>query len=723
MVRVGIPRALCYYQYFPLLKTLFTELGAEVVTSPPTTKPMLAAGMGCLTAETCIPIKAYFGHVLELRQKVDWVFVPSLRSAELELYNCVKLFALPDMVRGAIKDAPPMLDMLWDVNLGYRALGKEIAGVARRVGASRRRIPGAVRAALAADERYNGLLGGGLTPSQAMRQMGIAPAEDEELSFTPKQPAGLRVALVGHPYVLHDGHANHNLVQRLTGLGVTVVQADLLSKEQQVKGVANVIGDVYWLTEKEITGTAGHYMYSDDVDGVITVSAFGCGPDSVMVDAIQRVARRGGCRPVLSLVIDEHSAEAGLVTRLEAFVDMLRRRGGRRLLPAPVTFYSRRPGPMSNPVLTFPHIGTAHVPVRVLLNRLHIPAVVPPPCSQRSLSLAAQYSPEQACIPYKLTLGNFIEALEQGANTTMLLSGPNNCRFGYYHKLQEQVLRDLGYQFHMALPRIDGRNIDGVVALLKGISGASWKECLITVRLALGVLNDLDAVERKVQWLRPRELTPGAANRIWQDAIERFGKVRDQGELRATKRAMLDRLGAVPIDAQRDPVRVCIVGEIYVVQEPYINQDLEVELGKLGVEANRSEQLSQWISLGPQSLLESIGIGHHARIKKAERGYLDYWSGETLGQTVMAEEDGYDGVIQLAPFTCTPEIVAQNILPKLRAEHDIPVLSLILDEHTARTGVLTRLEAFVDFLNRRRAKRNGRRAFHGVHPGRPGHRP
>lgn len=707
MVRVGIPRALFYYQYFPLLKTLFDNLGAEVVTTPPTTKPVLAYGVECLTAETCLPIKSYFGHVQALKDKVDFVFVPSLRSAEIDLYNCVKLFALPDMVRAVVKDVK-LLDMLWDVNLGYKALGKEIAGVAKRVGVGARRIGTAVGTALAAQERFNELLRGGLSPSQAMRQMGLVQSDEEEVSFAPKHSSGLRVALVGHPYTIYDGHCNHNLVKRLTDLGVSIVSADLVPDQEQVEGVAKVIGDVYWLTEKEITGAAGHYMYGDDVDGVITVSAFGCGPDSMMVDAIQRASKRQASRPVLSIVIDEHTAEAGLVTRLEAFVDMLRRRGGRRELAAPVTIQSRERGPMKNAVITFPHMGIAHIPIRVLLNRLHIPAVVPPPCSQRSLSLAAQYSPEQACIPYKLTLGNFIEALELGANTTMLLSGPNNCRFGYYHKLQTQVLRDLGYDFQMALPQISGRTINGVVSVLKDISHASWKDAAITTLLALGVLGAVDEVERKVQWVRPREITPGKANKIWDEAKERFAAVTSRTELRETKRDVLSQLDAVPMDRGRDPVRICIVGEIYVVQEPYINQDLEAELGKMGVEANRSEQLSQWISLGPQALLEHVGIGHHARIKKAERGYLDYWSGETLGQTVMAEEDGYDGVIQLAPFTCTPEIVAQNILPKLRHEHDIPVLTLILDEHTAHTGVLTRLEAFVDFLNRRRARRSNK---------------
>lgn len=715
-MRVGIPRALCYYQYYPLLATFFGGLGAELVVSAPTSKPMLAAGLAALTAETCLPVKAYFGHALALRDRVDFIFVPSLRSTIPDLYNCVKLFALPDMIRAALRDGPPMLDMLWDVNLGYKALRKELRRVAARIGSNRRAVEPAIERALQAHEGYLALLRNRLAPPAAMEQMGFGAVQDaEDVSYHGKASGDLLVALIGHPYMLFDAQVNHNLLKRLIALGVTVVTAQMLADEQQVAGAGKIIGDLYWMTEKEITGAAGHYMFGDETDGVIMVTAFGCGPDSTMIDAVQRAAARNASRPVLALVLDEHTAEAGLVTRLEAFVDMLRRRGPKRFLPVPVLFSAGRKGPMANPVVTFPHMGTVHVPVRVLLNRLGVPMVVPPPCSKRSLARAAQFSPEQACIPYKLTLGNFLEALDQGANTTLLLSGPNNCRFGYYHKLQEQVLRDLGYEFHMALPQISGRTISGLVALLRDFSGSSWKDCVTATLLALSVLGAMDSIERRVQWLRPRELAPGMANKIWREALDALCLVRTQGELRALKRGFRDRIAAVAIDEQRDPVRVCIVGEVYVVQEPYINQDVESELGKLGVEARRSEQLSRWIALSPHLILEGLGLGHHARIRKAERGYLEYWSGETIGQTVLAERDGFDGVIQLAPFTCTPEIVAQNVLPLLRAEHDVPVLTLVVDEHTAHTGVRTRLEAFVDFLDRRRAKR-GRLPGSAVRP-------
>jgi predicted nucleotide-binding protein (sugar kinase/HSP70/actin superfamily) len=424
----------------------------------------------------------------------------------------------------------------------------------------------------------------------------------------------------------------------------------------------------------------------------------------MMIDAVQRIVRRGNCNPLCSIILDEHSAEAGIVTRLEAFVDTLHRRRSTTFVPnAPAEVPAEaQPKFGRNMKLAFPHMGTVHVALEVLFGCLGIEIVVPPPCSKRSLDLASKYSPEWACVPYKLTLGNFIEALEAGANSLILLRGPNNCRFGYYNKLQDQVLRDLGYEFQWVLPEINGRSINGIAEVLRDASGRSVKECWSAAMLALDVQRNIDAIERKVQLIRARELKKGSAEAIWEEALERVATIRDKKSLKSLRRKYEAMLDAVPIDPNHDPVRVCIVGEIYVVQEPYINQDIEVQLGKLGVEVHRSEQVSQWLSVFPGAILDWLGIGHNARIQRAERPYFKHWSGETVGQTVMADEDGYDGVIQLAPFTCTPEVVAQNVLPKLRRDVDIPVLTVILDEQTARTGLITRLEAFVDLLQRRR---------------------
>lgn len=358
--------------------------------------------------------------------------------------------------------------------------------------------------------------------------------------------------------------------------------------------------------------------------------------------------------------------------------------------------------------VTFPHMGMIWVPMKVLFQKLGIDVIVPPPCSAKSLALASKYSPEFVCVPYKLVLGNFLEGLELGANTLILLGGQNNCRFGYYSILQQQVLRDLGYDFEMLTPEISSRTISGVFDVLRHLTDykASRWDCLRAALFALVVLGDIDEIERKVQWVRARELETGTADRIFDAAAQTLSEPDSLYSLKKIKRRFLNELDKVPIKKDHHPIRVCVVGEIYVVHESYINMNLDKELGRRGVEISHSEQLSQWLVLSPALILESIGWGHEARIASAAKPYLEHLHGETIGQTVMAKRDGFDGVIQLTPFTCTPEVVNRDVLPRLQRDIDLPVLTLVLDEQTGRAGQLTRIEAFIDLLLRRQ-KRGG----------------
>jgi predicted nucleotide-binding protein (sugar kinase/HSP70/actin superfamily) len=351
-------------------------------------------------------------------------------------------------------------------------------------------------------------------------------------------------------------------------------------------------------------------------------------------------------------------------------------------------------------------MGTLHVALTAIFNKLGIEVIIPPPCSDQSLARATQFSPEWVCVPYKLVLGNYLDALDQGANVLILLGGPNNCRFGYYSILQEKVLKDVGYDFEMLTPEISSRTISGVIDILRRLTdhkASSW-ECWSAVWLGLTVLNTIDEIERSVWRVRARELHVGSADKIFDEACEALSRVDGLNTLKQLKKEYLKRLAAVPVDRERDPLRIEIVGEIYVAHEPYINQNIERELGKRGVEVRRAEQISQWLVLSPALILESVGLGHEAKIAWAAKPYLEHLHGETIGQTVMAVRSERDGVVHLTPFTCTPEIVNLNVLPRLQQDLEVPVLSLTVDEQTSQTGFTTRIEAFVDLLSRRRAR-------------------
>ncbi len=326
---VGIPRALLYYQYYPMWRTFFEALGAGVVVSPPTTKGLLASGSAKLVSETCLPTKTFCGHVLALHGHADLVFVPAIRSLEKQVYNCSKFLGLPDLVQATLSERPEVLTIDIDVNLGRGSVLHQLTKLGTRFSKNPLRLKRACDAALAADTAYKQLmLRERLTPPEAIaRTYPDVPPELEidssRFKYDLRTP--LTVAVVGHPYNIYDGYITHNLLRRLRAWGLTVVTAEMASEEGLDAGTLALAGHHYWTYEDEVIGAAGHYM-NGGVDGVIGVVSFACGPDSVMLSQIQRAAKLPGARPWLGITIDEHTGEAGLVTRLEAFVDMLARR-------------------------------------------------------------------------------------------------------------------------------------------------------------------------------------------------------------------------------------------------------------------------------------------------------------------------------------------------------------------------------------------------------------
>ncbi|HEY67201.1 MAG: hypothetical protein DRI79_08990 [Chloroflexi bacterium] len=314
-MRVGIPRALSYYRYFLPWRTFFEALGAEVVVSPPTTRATLEAGLGYTVPEACLPLKIFCGQVRALVGQCDALFVPSIQRFAPESTNCAKLIGLPDMLQATMDDLPPLIAPDVDLSEGTRALW----ALAVQVGATFTFNPLLIReAALAAWDTYRQMRTdfrtGRITPADfaSSRPIGLPAAQPSN---------SLTVAVVGHPYNLYDPFVNHNLLTRLARLGAEVLTPERLGPRPGVD---------YWTFEYELVGAARLAVEQAGVNGLIAVVAFGCGPDGVMLERVRESAA-GAQIPTMILTLDEHSGEAGLVTRLEAFVDMLlwrKRRAG-----------------------------------------------------------------------------------------------------------------------------------------------------------------------------------------------------------------------------------------------------------------------------------------------------------------------------------------------------------------------------------------------------------
>lgn len=322
-MKIGIPRALNFYNYYPFWLGFFNELGIEVVLSDKTTKEIISKGSRLVVTETCLPVKSYVGHVLNLLEKgITNIYVPSIQSIEHKIYNCSKIRGLPDLIRNIIKQdfnlIEPTLDMSDESNNFYNYLLNSV----REFGFTDiEQIKQASKAGWQLMNNFNLMLKSGLPFNKALQniRMGKVQLTKNESEHP------INVAVISHGYNLYDDHASMRILNKFENLDVRTFTPENLSKEQKIAGLKTMNAELYWANEYEMTGAAGHFLAQANIDGVVTLNAFGCGPDSLMINRIQRMAKDLK-KPLLSLTVDEHTGEAGFVTRLEAFTDMLFRR-------------------------------------------------------------------------------------------------------------------------------------------------------------------------------------------------------------------------------------------------------------------------------------------------------------------------------------------------------------------------------------------------------------
>ena len=357
--------------------------------------------------------------------------------------------------------------------------------------------------------------------------------------------------------------------------------------------------------------------------------------------------------------------------------------------------------------VTFPHMGNMDIAIKAMLEIAGLDVVVPPPISKKTLNLGTQHSPESACLPLKINLGNFMEAYELGANTIVMSGGWGPCRFGYYAQVQREILRDLGCDFDLIVLEAPDSKLTDIIGQVKDLAGdCSWWQIGQAIRLGWEKVKALDTLEMTAAKLRPREIKRGQVEAVNRQVMQVIDRAADRSEIQAALREGKRSFDQIDLDWDRPVLRIGLIGEIYTVLEPFINLHIEQHLGRLGAEVTRGIYLSQWVN---DHLFGGVLRVPSTKLYwKLSVPYINYWVGghgrETIGSAVHFAQQGYDGVIQVAPLTCMPEIVAQSVLPQVSLEQGIPALTLYFDEHSGEAGLLTRLEAFLDLLRRRKKR-------------------
>jgi predicted nucleotide-binding protein (sugar kinase/HSP70/actin superfamily) len=303
-MRVGIPRAFDFFRYYTAINAFLEYLDVEVIVSPPSTRATFEAGLKYALPESCYPLKLFLGHVDALIGRVDAILVPSIQRFSAGSTNCAKLIGLPDLLRTTTLELPELITPDIDLSRGKRA----ILSLVWELGAQFSHNPARIRkAALAGWDTH-------LETIEAMKHGRLTPASfDTSPEPQPALNGDTLVALVGHPYNLYDPFVNFNLLERLDKMGVNVLTTERLAPDPSTS---------YWIYEYELLDAARVALQSQQISGIIAVAAFGCGPDGVIMEQIQNMANTSR-KPLLPLILDEHSGEAGVLTRLEAFIDML----------------------------------------------------------------------------------------------------------------------------------------------------------------------------------------------------------------------------------------------------------------------------------------------------------------------------------------------------------------------------------------------------------------
>ncbi len=358
--------------------------------------------------------------------------------------------------------------------------------------------------------------------------------------------------------------------------------------------------------------------------------------------------------------------------------------------------------------VAFPHMGTIFVAWEKALNAIGVEAFIPPYTSKKTLSLGTKNSPEAICLPYKLILGNFIEAIENGADYVSMITSPGICRLGEYGRSIEQVLKELGYNAnYIELSLYDG--FKGMIDYLSRLTGSkNYLKMLYAILLAVKTVFAVDELQNFLSYHRAREIHKGDSEKAFNKAIKEIRKANNFKELNKALKNGLKEISNVQIDKNRDIIRVDLTGEIYIVNDEFSNQNLERELGAMGVQVRRSLTISSFLKDAIIPKMFKKGETHLERAYRLAKPYLMRDIGgdalECISDVLYAKERNVDGLIHVSPFTCMPEIMSQNIFPKMREDVNLPILSLIMDEQTGRAGYITRLEAFVDLMRRKKMK-------------------
>lgn len=322
-MRIGMPRALLYYYYGPFWTKFFEELGMEVVLSEETNKNIINKGIKESVPEICVPVKIYVGHAIELLDnEVDYIFVPRMVTISDGEYFCPKFTGLPDLMMHGIKDMEDKV-LTCHINSADDDISDytNYLSMAGKLKVSEEQIKNAAQVAgdFWREFRKNNKMGNTFQDAYDMTESKKVIKKPERNDET------LKIALLGYVNNIYDNFVNMGVIDRLRDLNVEFVTFDMLDEKVLMDEIADMDKQLFWTFSNKLLGAGYNLIGDNTIDGAIHLTAFGCGPDSYATRLFEFKAEEYS-KPFMIVRVDEHTGENHLLTRIEAFVDMIRRK-------------------------------------------------------------------------------------------------------------------------------------------------------------------------------------------------------------------------------------------------------------------------------------------------------------------------------------------------------------------------------------------------------------
>ncbi len=717
---VGIPFCMFFHEFLPLWVTFLAELGIKPVISEETNKSIIRKGVESVVSEFCFPVKIAHGHVLNLIERgVKKILLPSfvdqppLVEGVKRSFNCPFSQTLPYSISSAINFKEYGVEALKPVirmGRGRDIEIKDFVALGKMLGKSSRASKRAWEKAREVQEEFTRL----------QKELGKRVIE----SLPDDSPT---MVIVGRPYNIYDLSANLDIPKKLRRLGVNVIPIDFLALEDE-KDIDDELKEMYWKYGQKILKAASA-ISKDPKLYAVYITNFGCGPDSFITHFFRMVMDG---KPFLQLEIDEHSADAGLITRCEAFLDSLKNnkvKVGRRKR-------FRRPplvkGKMKK--IYIPYMCDHSYALAAAFKACGVDAEVFPESDEETLTLGRRYCSGKECYPCILTTGDMVKVAKSPGfdpETTAFFmpSGNGPCRFGQYNRFHRMVLDEIGLpQTPIFSPNQDDTLYDALEMVGSKFSRLGW-----------WAIVSVDILTKLLHENRPYEREKGAVEKAYWKYLRRVCEIIENEE-GLDKLAHLLREAAIEITSLRDPKVpqkpiVGVVGEIYVRSNRFANEDVIRKVESYGGEAwlatvsewihytnamakRKAKEEKNWKAYMGIKLKEYYQKKDEEKLERAVTGYLKNhpeppvehilelaspyihpsFEGEailTIGKSIDFHEKGASGIINCMPFSCMPGTLTVAVFKRLREDREgLPVLDLAFDGQK-ELNTLIRLEAFM----------------------------